>query len=92
MENSSTAILPPGLATRTISSNPRVVSLTLRNPKATQTTWNELLGNGSRWASASTNRSCPLAGPLRAFCSAMTSMSRQKSAPTIGTVVADLRQ
>ena len=45
-ENSRIATLPPGRATRIISSMPRAVSPTLRRPKATLTMPNVSLGQG----------------------------------------------
>ena len=84
-ENSRTATRPPGLATRTISASPRSVSVTFRSPNATATTWNVSVANGSDWASASTNRTRPAAPAAVAFFAARSSISGQKSAPTIAT-------
>ena len=64
--------------------SPRTVSRTFRRPKATLTTPNVSLGTGSRWVSPSTRVTRPDAPALRTLARPRRSISRQKSAPTIG--------
>ncbi len=76
--------MPPGRATRIISSIPRAVSLTLRSPNATVTTPNVSPGNGSRCVSASISVTRSHAAALRTLLLPKRSISWQKSEPMTG--------